>query len=329
MSQDVVWDIATVHEELAQSIDYDLTAALVQAIHDSGEDGGILIFMPGWFEITQTMERLQSCRCRQQLAIHPLHSRIPTWEQRAIFRPAQAGKRKVVVSTVLAETSITVEDIVYVIDPGRARTTFFNETSMISALRTVWYSKANGFQRRGRAGRCQPGVWYRLFSSCQWEAMEEYALPELQRSPLEELCMEVASLNLGPPASFLQEAISPPKEEVVSHALKLLHGLGAVTDLTGETLTPLGTALAKIQVHPMLAKMLLLAVPFRCFHMMITICASLGYKSPFLCPMGLEREANQAKANLAQESKSDLIALVNAAWHGWMPGFLHHPSTQL
>ena len=249
------------HSDLAQRVDFDLTVFLVQAIHDSGKEGGILIFMPGWFEITETIKRLEACRCGRQLTILPLHSRIPTSDQRAIFRPTRAGMRKVVVSTVLAETSITVEDIVYVIDPGRTRNTFFNESSMISALRTVWYSKANGFQRRGRAGRCRPGVWYRLFSSCQWEAMEEYALPEMQRSPLEELCMEVASLNLGPPEEFLREAISPPKEEVVSHALALLDRLGAVTDPSGETLTTLGLQLAKIQVHPMLAKMLLLACP--------------------------------------------------------------------
>lgn len=85
------------------------------------------------------------------------------------------------------------EDVVYVVDAGRSRTTFFNEQTMISALRTVWYSKANGFQRRGRAGRCRPGVWYRLFTSVQWEAMDEYELPEMQRSPLEELCLEVRS----------------------------------------------------------------------------------------------------------------------------------------
>ena len=85
-----------------------------------------------------------------------------------------------------------LQDVVFVVDAGRSRTTFFNEQTMISALRTVWYSKANGFQRRGRAGRCRPGVWYRLYTKLQWEAMDEYELPEMQRSPLEELCLEVA-----------------------------------------------------------------------------------------------------------------------------------------
>ena len=84
-----------------------------------------------------------------------------------------------------------LQDVVFVVDAGRSRTTFFNEQTMISALRTVWYSKANGFQRRGRAGRCRPGVWYRLYTKLQWEAMDEYELPEMQRSPLEELCLEV------------------------------------------------------------------------------------------------------------------------------------------
>merc|ERR1719428_1222494 len=86
--------------------------------------------------------------------VHPLHSQIPTADQQSIFQPAPAGKRKVILSTILAETSVTVEDIVFVIDTGRSRSTFFNESSLVSALKTVWYAKSNGFQRRGRAGRC-------------------------------------------------------------------------------------------------------------------------------------------------------------------------------
>merc|ERR1719210_1696325 len=196
--------------------------------------------MPGWFEISDTLKRLQASTIGHELEVHPLHSRMPTAEQQTIFLPPTAGKRKVIVATILAETSITVEDIVYVIDTGRSRSTFFNESSMVSALRTIWYSKANGFQRRGRSGRCRPGVWYRLFSSLQWEAFEEYSKPEMLRSPLEELCLEVASLRLGPPIEFLAEAITPPNEEIVQHAVKLLYNLGAVSDTDGANLTPLG-----------------------------------------------------------------------------------------
>ncbi|CAK9107515.1 unnamed protein product [Durusdinium trenchii] len=310
----LVEEVVRVHNEMADVIDLELVLRVVKMIHQGGEEGGILIFMPGWAEIKEIIDRLKDRTPGQSFAgdlvIHALHSRLPTWEQKQIFQSPPEGQRKVVVATVLAETSITVEDVVYVIDPGRSRTTFFNEQTMISALRTVWYSKANGFQRRGRAGRCRPGVWYRLYTSMQWDAMEEYELPEMLRSPLEELCLEVASLGLGVPEEFLQEAISPPRAEVLQHAVELLQRLGAVEG-RGETVTPLGAKLAKLQVHPMLAKLLLLAAPFRCFDMMLTICASLGYKPPFICPMGMEKAANKVLHEVP-EDHADHQARANA-----------------
>lgn len=312
-------DVALAHAAPPEDIDYDMVQAVVETVHRSGEDGGILIFMPGWAEIMETVKRLEASSAGYQLQVIPLHSRMPTAEQQAIFQPPPAGRRKVIVSTILAETSITVEDIVFVIDTGRSRSTFFNEDSKVSALRTVWYAKANGFQRRGRSGRCRPGKWFRLYTSLQWEAMDEYELPEMLRSPLEELCLEVAQLRLGPPAVFLEEAISPPQKDVVDHAVDLLYNLGAVEDSAGATLTPLGEKLSRLQVHPMLGKMLLLAGLFRCFQPVMTICAALGYKSPFLCPMGKEKEANAAKRLLADGSRSDLVALANA-YTGWCSG---------
>jgi len=149
--------------------------------------------------------------------------------------------------------------------------------------------------------------------------MDEYELPEMLRSPLEELCLEIASLRLGPPADFLAESVQPPNPEVVEHAVELLHTLGAVTDLTGHELTALGQQLARLQVHPVLGKLILMASLFRCFDCMMTICASLGYKSPFLCPMGKEKEANAAKLALAEDSQSDLMALCNA-YRGFLTG---------
>lgn len=330
---DICTDLSWAHKTSPEEIDFDLVVALVEAIHKSGEEGGILIFMPGWAEIVKVLENLQGSPVGKQLQVHPLHSRIPIAEQQAIFQPPPHGKRKVIVSTILAESSITVEDIVFVIDLGRSRATFFNKDSKVSALRTVWYSKASGFQRRGRSGRCRPGKWYRLYSSFQWEAMPEYELPEMLRSPLEELCLEVASLHLGPPASFLKDAISPPPEDIVEHAVALLYNLGAVTDTTGARLTALGEKLSRIQVHPMLGKMLLLGGLFRCFEPVMTVCAALGYKSPFVCPMGKEKEANEAKRRLADGSQSDLVALSNA-YGGWRQrgarfaneNYLSHPT---
>ena len=160
------------------------------------------------------------------------------------------------------------------------------------------------------------GAWYRLFSSFQWAAMDDYALPEMMRAPLEELCLEVATLRLGPPADFLAQTISPPKPEAVHRAVALLYRIGAVEDERGGTLTLLGEKLSHLSLHPILGKMLLLGGLFGCVQPVLSVCAALGYKSPFLCPLGKEAEANAAKLHLAGSTESDHAALV-AALDGW------------
>ena len=309
--------LARAHAAPPDDVDLELVVATVQLIHATADEGAVLVFVPGWFEIGETLKRLEASAAAPQLRVYPLHSRMPTAEQRAIFEPPPAGTRKVIVSTVLAETSVTIEDVVYVVDSGKGKSTFLNEASLVSALRTTWYAKANGMQRRGRAGRCRPGVWYRLYTSLQWAQLDEYALPEMQRAPLEELCLEVASLRLGAPAAFLAAAISPPKPDVVAHAVAQLFNLGAVADDAGAQITPLGDKLAGLAVHPMLGKLILLGGLFRCVQPLLTVAAALGYKSPFLCPLGKEREANEAKRMLAAGSDSDHWALVNA-YAGWV-----------
>ena len=313
---DVCAALALAHAAPAESIDLGLICRVIEHIHTTSEEGAVLTFLPGWFEIAEVVKMLNASAYARELLIFPLHSRMPTAEQQAIFERPPLGQRKVIVSTVLAETSITVEDVVYVVDSGRAKMTFVNEDSLVSALRTTYYTKASGLQRRGRAGRCRPGVWYRLYSSMQWDAMADYAPPEMVRSPLEELCLEVASLDLGAPAAVFSRVISPPMPEAVAHAVALLHRIGAVEDASGASLTPLGEKLAGMQVHPMLGKMLLIGGLFRCVQPTLTVCAALGYKPPFLCPMGKETEANAAKRELARGSESDHVALVSAL-EGW------------
>ena len=120
-----------------------------------------------------------------------------------------------------------------------------------------------------------------------------YALPEMLRTPLEELCLEIGSLRLGPPQVVLAKALSPPPPETVARAIASLQMLGALADEEGARLSTLGAALARLAVHPRLGKLLLLSGLFRCVQPMLTIAAGLGYKSPFLCPLGKEREADR------------------------------------
>ena len=315
----VAAEIARRHGLSAEEVDLDLICRVVAHIEQRGEEGAVLIFCPGWFEIGELIKRLGSGPSAHRYKLYPLHSRMPTAEQREIFQPPPPGLRKIIVSTVIAETSVTVEDVVFVVDPGRTKLTCLNEASLVSALRTGWYSKASGLQRRGRAGRCREGVWFRLYSSLQWAALDEYSLPEMLRTPLDELCLEIGSLRLGPPQRVLAKALSPPPPETVAHAIASLHVLGALADEEGARLSTLGVALARLAVHPKLGKLLLLSSLFRCVQPLLTVCAGLGYKSPFLCPLGKEREADQAKRDLAGGSGSDHIALVRAL-DGWREG---------
>ncbi|KAH8093480.1 helicase [Aureococcus anophagefferens] len=308
--------LADFHALPADFVDVDLVAAVVEHVHASQEDGAILVFVPGWAEIADVVKRLEKDR---SLAIHALHSRMPSAEQRAIFDAPPPGKRKVVVSTVLAETSITVEDVVHVVDAGKARSTFLNKQSLVSALRTTWYAKANGLQRRGARA---PGAWWRLYSSFQHAAMVDYAEPEMVRSPLDELCLEVAALGLGAPEPVLAEAISPPDEAIVRAAVDGLVRLGALDAEDRMSLSPLGRQLARLHVHPVLGKLLLLGELFDCFDVALTVAAGLGSKSPFVCPLGKEPLANAAKARLADGTDSDHV-LLERAYAEWRarPGY--------
>ena len=304
----------------------------------------------------------------------PLHSMVPPNEQNLVFQPVPENTRKIIVSTNLAETSITIEDVVFVIDTGLNKGTLYEPDTNIASLETLQVSKANVQQRRGRAGRCRPGCLFQLFSKkLEWEQMKDFEKPEMQRTPVEELCLQVKALQLSATASIaetLSKAIAPPEALTVKNAVELLMGLGALEEGRGgssswggskrtsdlldnargtapELLTPLGWKLSLIPCHPSLGKMLLLAnlfslreedltdhragggsaahygnflssttggragassssqqqwsnrgpddMPIDIQPDMLSICATLGFKTPFTLPFGKEKEADAAK----------------------------------
>jgi len=299
--------VAMFHAARDDAVDVDLVGRVVLHVHRSQKDAGaILVFLPGWTEISKVLQALSP---HSDLDVHALHSRLPQQQQRAIFEKPPPGKRKVIVSTVLAETSITFDDVVHVVDSGKGRFKYINAQSLVSGLRTTWYSKANGLQRRGRAGRVQPGAWWRVYSHMQWRAMDDYATPEMLRSPLEELCLDVAALRLGHAQDFLSEAPSPPDPRTVDRAVSTLTALGALSE-DRCSLTLLGGKLSALKVHPVLGKLLLLGDLFGCQKQVLTLAALLGYKSPFVFPMDKQAEANEARLRLAEGSDSDHALLV-------------------
>lgn len=218
-------------EVLSQSdrIDYGLVAAAVKHIVDTADtNGAILIFMPGVMEIRQCITELQSTPLGP-VDILPLHANLSSAEQRRVF-PSTAPRRKIVVATNVAETSVTIPDVVYVVDTGRVKETQYDAANGMQRLVECWTSRASGRQRRGRAGRTQPGQCFKLYTRrTESNSMPRFPVPEILRTPLEALFLQVKAMNEETDVkAFLGRAIDPPKMDAIDAAWQTLLDLGAV-----------------------------------------------------------------------------------------------------
>jgi hypothetical protein len=184
-----------------EEIDTSLIERLIRKICTSNtagisldQQGSILIFLPGWEEITRTRECLEASSFfgdSTKFLLLPLHSMIPSIEQKKVFQSPKPGVRKIILATNIAETAITINDVVFVIDCGRVKEKSYDPYNNVSTLQTAWISKSSARQREGRAGRCQPGVCYHLYSKVRANALPDFQLPEIKRTSLEELCLQV------------------------------------------------------------------------------------------------------------------------------------------
>ncbi|KAL0973520.1 hypothetical protein UPYG_G00205200 [Umbra pygmaea] len=297
-------------------IDLDLIVELIRHIVLSEEEGAVLVFLPGWDNISSLNDLLMAQQMfkSDRFVIIPLHSLMPTVTQTSVFKRPPPGVRKIVIATNIAETSITIDDVVFVIDGGKIKETHFDTQNNISTMSAEWVSLANAKQRRGRAGRVCPGKCYHLYNGLRSSLLNAYQLPEIMRTPLEELCLQIKILKLGPIAEFLRKALDPPTEEAVSLAITHLMDLNAL-DRT-EALTPLGFHLARLPVEPHIGKLILFGALMGCLDPVLTIAASLSFKDPFIIPLGKEKIADMKRRTLSCDSKSDHLTIVNA-FSGW------------
>ncbi|NWV60216.1 DHX36 helicase, partial [Malurus elegans] len=297
-------------------VDLDLVAALIRHIVLKEEDGAILVFLPGWDNISTLHELLMSQTMfkSDRFLIIPLHSLMPTVNQTQVFKRTPPGIRKIVIATNIAETSITIDDVVFVIDGGKIKETHFDTQNNISTMTAEWVSKANAKQRRGRAGRVQPGHCYHLYNGLRASLLDDYQLPEILRTPLEELCLQIKILKLGEIAYFLSKLMDPPSHDAVMLAINHLMELNALD--RQEELTPLGIHLARLPVEPHIGKMILFGALFCCLDPVLTIAASLSFKDPFVIPLGKEKIADARRKVLSKNSKSDHLTVLNA-FTGW------------
>ncbi|MFT7803156.1 ATP-dependent RNA helicase DHX36 [Arapaima gigas] len=297
-------------------IDLSLIVELIKHIVLHEEDGAILVFLPGWDNISGLNDLLMSQQMfkSEKFIIIPLHSLMPTVNQTQVFKKPPPGVRKIVIATNIAETSITIDDVVHVIDGGKIKETHFDTQNNISTMTAEWVSLANAKQRKGRAGRVSPGKCYHLYNGLRASLLDAYQLPEIQRTPLEELCLQIKILKLGRIALFLQKAMDPPSERAVQLAITHLMDLNALD--RHEELTPLGFHLARLPVEPHIGKMILFGALLGCLDPVLTIAASLSFKDPFFIPLGKEKLADMRRKALSKNSKSDHLTVVNA-FLGW------------
>ncbi|XP_077865739.1 ATP-dependent RNA helicase TDRD9-like [Saccoglossus kowalevskii] len=303
--------------------------------------GTVLVFLPGIYEINETFQALNDDVIRHRLWLLPLHSSITSEEQSQVFLKAEKGRRKIILATNIAESSITVTDIKYVIDFMLIKCLVCDPETNYQSLQLSWASKANATQRKGRAGRVSSGKVYRMITRDFWDRnIHDYGIPEMARCPLELLVLQVKILDLGEPKAILALALTPPNLDDIERTILLLKEVGALSTVTSGILNPhdgdltfVGRVLASLPVDIKIGKLMVLGHVFGCLEECIIIGASLSLQSFFAQPFREYLNAYRSKMTWANDSFSDCIAMLNAykMWEGcnWRGEFRRSGSAEL
>ncbi|QCE14002.1 pre-mRNA-splicing factor ATP-dependent RNA helicase DHX16 [Vigna unguiculata] len=304
----------------APEADY-LDAAIVTSlqIHVTQPPGDILVFLTGQEEI-ETAEEILKHRTRglgtkiAELIICPIYANLPTELQAKIFEPTPEGARKVVLATNIAETSLTIDGIKYVIDPGFCKMKSYNPRTGMESLLVTPISKASANQRAGRSGRTGPGKCFRLYTAYNFHNdLEENTVPEIQRTNLANVVLTLKSLGIHDLLNF--DFMDPPPAEALLKALELLFALSALNKL-GE-LTKVGRRMAEFPLDPMLSKMIVASENFKCSDDIISIAAMLSVgNSIFYRPKDKQVHADNARMNFHTGNVGDHIALLKV-YNSW------------
>ncbi|KAI0961567.1 hypothetical protein AcV7_000638 [Taiwanofungus camphoratus] len=302
-----------------------LVALAIAHVLRNSSDGHVLVFLPGWDDIMAVQRCLWDTRPllgvnfndSSSFKIHLLHSSIPVVEQQAIFEPPPPGIRRIILATNIAETSVTIPDVVYVIDTARVKEQRYDPERHISSLVSAWVGSSNLNQRAGRAGRHRQGEYYGLLSRQFADSLHPYQTVEMKRVDLSNVVMHVKALNF--PGMTVEEVLSltiePPAPERVAAAMKSLQMVGALD--AENNLTSLGRVLLQLPVDVQMGRLVLFGSFFRCLDQALTLAAILTNRDPFVAPMHLKVEAARVKNSWCpEEFRSDALATLRAfnAW---------------
>ena len=294
---------------------YDAIVDAVDEAHACGP-GDVLVFLPGEREIREAAEALRKARHAAGTEILPLFARQSAKEQSRVF--ASGGGRRVVLATNVAETSLTVPGIRYVVDTGLARVKRYSHRNKVEQLQIEKISQAAAKQRAGRCGRVMDGVCFRLYDEEDFARRDEHTDPEILRSSLAGVILRMKSLRLGAVEEF--PFLNPPLPKMIADGYQLLIELGAVSDDEGRELTAIGRELARLPLDPKVGRMLLAARDHGCLAEVLVIAAALSVQDPRERPQTSPGAADQAHARFRggeQDQRSEFLWFCNLwkAWH--------------
>ncbi|KAG7099212.1 hypothetical protein E1B28_001079 [Marasmius oreades] len=305
---------------------YPLIAATIAHVLQKSDSGHVLTFLPGWDDITAVQKILLGAKGplaidfnnKSKFAIHLLHSSIPLAEQQVIFDPPPAGVRRIILSTNIAETSVTIPDVVYVVDTGRLKEQRYDPQKHMSSLVSAWVGSSNLNQRAGRAGRHRPGEYYGILSRDHASKLQLHQTVEMSRVDLSNIVMHVKALNF--PGMTVEEVLArtiepPPRDRVVA-AVNSLQMLGALDE--HKALTSLGRVLLQIPVDVQVGRLLTYGSFFRCLDQSLSLAAILTNREPFISPMHVRDQARAKKNSFCPRGvASDPLTTLEAfeQWH--------------
>ncbi|KAK3365687.1 P-loop containing nucleoside triphosphate hydrolase protein [Lasiosphaeria ovina] len=301
-----------------------LEAALVTVfqIHASQPEGGILVFLTGQEEIDRACERVEEIKRKlgsrvPEIVALPIYANMPSELQAKIFEPTPPKARKVVFSTNIAETSLTIDGIVYVIDCGYVKENTFSPvgTTGQSTLAVVPCSRAAANQRMGRAGRVRPGKCFRLYTKHAYlSEMDESPTPEIQRTSLSSVVLQLKALGIDDLLGF--DFLDPPPTELLIKSLNMLYALGALN--SAGALTRVGRQMGEFPAEPMLAKALIAGMQEGCVEEVLTIVSMLGEMATlFFRPKDKKVHADSARARFTVKEGGDHLTLLNV-YNQWV-----------
>lgn len=282
-------------------------------IHATEADGDVLVLLTGREEIDTAIEMITD----RAASLHPkapsilalpIYAGLTTEQQLYVFEPAPENTRKVIVSTNIAEASVTIDGIVYVIDCGFVKLRTFNPQTGIETLTATPVSKASAIQRAGRAGRTRPGKCFHLYTEAAYNDLQEATVPEIQRSNLAPAILQLKALGIDNVLRF--DFLTPPPSELIVRGLELLYSLGALDDYA-KLSSPLGIRMAELSVEPLMAKVLLSASTYGCLSEMLTVAAMISLQGGVWFHHESDKKSTETARRKFAADEGDHLTLLN------------------